>query len=138
MLKNIDKTKHFATLIMVSSNETYPDLLRLLKQRLLQLVRLDELYEERGELVRHTAGQNVALDGRRAPFASLHLEQIRDVQGKQIQNEVLGSLLFHVAPAHGLDENQKELVELWVLETIHDQIKINIKIKSRTLLGQRN
>ena len=95
---------------IVSSSGSYPDLLSSLQQWFLELVLLNVLHEEGCEVIGHTACQNVALGGRRAPVAHIHLEQIRDIQGKQVQNEVPGSFLFHVARAHGLDEIQKKLV----------------------------
>ena len=91
---------------------------------------MNEVREEGSEFIRHAAGQDVAVDGDRALVTCLHLEKVRHVEGQQVQNKVLGTLLLQVALAHGLEEVQEELVMLGVFETVDRS-----KVERLNLLG---
>ena len=81
----------------------------------MEVVPLDVVGQELGELVRHAVGHDVALQGGRAALG-VHCKEVRDVELHEVQDELLGPALLQVAPAGGLQELQQELVVTGILE----------------------
>lgn len=81
----------------------YPDGLHFTEDGLLQGIPLDIVWQEVGELVWHTGGQDVALQRGGAP-CWLRPKQARDVQLQEVQHEVAGPPLLQVALSHWLHE----------------------------------
>ena len=77
-------------------NHTYPYLLHIFQDGLVEVVPVDVLREELGELVGHAIGQDIALDGGGAPLG-VHREEVRDIELQQVHDEFLGSALLQVA-----------------------------------------